>query len=146
MQTQAIRCGQTEIGIISHNGHEFAAMGSTVQGRSVTGYARIKDGIGILARWQGSTMTACRAWIAEQWWSEDGDVYAMVFALTGGRFIVGYSLGMGMLFRGELITGADESEANRAAISEAEYWMERDDEEQAEWDARQADDDDSEDD
>ena len=44
MQTRCERRGQLEIGIVTHNGHVFAAFGSSVNGRNVTGYTRHRNG------------------------------------------------------------------------------------------------------
>ena len=42
--TRHIRQGQIEIGIIEHEGHEFAAYGATVVRRDITGYIKFKSG------------------------------------------------------------------------------------------------------
>ena len=38
--TRSIRQGQIEIGIIEHEGHEFAAFGATVVRRDLSGYLK----------------------------------------------------------------------------------------------------------
>ena len=102
MTTRCERRGQLEIGIIDHEGHAFAAFGSSTQGHNVTGYTRLRNGQVSLTRWDGSTMLGCRSQVIRQFW--DGSL-AIVFRITNGRFIVGYALGDdGMLFRGELLT------------------------------------------
>ena len=109
--TRCERHGQIEIGIIEHSGREFVALGASVIGNHVTGYT-VFDGRDIrLTTWCGATMLACRTEVVEQYW--DGS-FALLFRLTRGRFIVGYSLGDGMLFRGELIED-DEDCARKTA-------------------------------
>ena len=55
------RRGQLEIGIVTHNGHVFAAFGSSVNRSQLTGYTRHNDGSISLTRWDGSTMLSCRS-------------------------------------------------------------------------------------
>ena len=43
MQTKCERRGQLEIGIVTHDGHVFAAFGSSVNGHNVTGYTRSRQ-------------------------------------------------------------------------------------------------------
>jgi hypothetical protein len=113
MNTYCVRNGQVEIGVINHEGHEFSALGATVVGCHVTGYTRLIHGDIILQTWCGKTMLACRSEIVERFWSGS---MAMLFRLTGGRFIIGYALGSdGMLFRGELLDGCTSDEA-RATV------------------------------
>ena len=112
MQTRCERKGQVEIGIIEHEGREFAAFGATVVGRSVTGYTRLVDGEVQLSTWCGQTMLATRSEVVERFWSGS---LALMFRLPRGRFICGYALAdHGMLFRGELFTG-DETDARSMA-------------------------------
>ena len=102
MQTWCERQGQVEIGAIEHEGHTFAALGASVQGRHVTGYTGLQRRDSFLSTWCGRTMLACRSEVVEEY--HDGPVVLM-FRLTKGRYIVGYALGeKGMLFRGELVT------------------------------------------
>ncbi|HBN74922.1 MAG TPA: hypothetical protein DD473_03690 [Planctomycetaceae bacterium] len=111
--TRCERQGQIEVGIIEHEGREFAALGASVVGRNITGYTK-EDRYGItLTSWCGKTMLDCRCEIVERYRS--GSI-ALMFRLKGGRFIVGYALGeSGMLFRGELIKGCEEDDARREA-------------------------------
>ena len=44
METRCERRGQLEIGIIDHDGHAFAAFGSSVNGHNVTAYTRLRNG------------------------------------------------------------------------------------------------------
>lgn len=137
MQSKSIQYGQTEIGIVSHDGHEFASLGASVQGSHVTGYLK-KTGrhsdYYSLTRFNGSTMLQCRSDYVETYNLEDGKTLAVVFHLTGGRFIVGYALGTGMLFRGELYdlssTHHEErtAEARRLACTISEDMIALDDE------------------
>lgn len=130
METRCERRGQGEIGIVTHNGHVFAAFGSGVNGHNVTGYTRHRNGRISLTRWDGSTMLACRSQVVRE--HHDGSV-AIVFRLTHGRFVVGFALGRnGMLFRGELLTDCDDQRARQEALAVAEHWSEIDAEDEAE--------------
>ena len=129
MTTRCERRGQLEIGIIDHDGHVYAAFGSSVNSHNVTGYTRLRNGRIRLTRWDGSTMLACRSQVVRE--HRNGSI-ALVFCLTNGRFIVGYALGDdGMLFRGELLTDCDEDRARHEALELAEYWSEIDAEDDA---------------
>lgn len=124
MKTYCVRQSQIEFGIIEHKGHEFTAMGSSVVGTDITGYTRLDKRHITLTTWFGKTMFDCRCEVIERLWSGS---LALMFRLPKGRFIIGYALGDdGMLFRGELLTGADESEARRAAVSNSHYFSELD--------------------
>src|SRR5947209_3011107 len=120
MNTHCKRQGQTEIGIIEHEGREFAALGATVNGRHLTAYTKVRDGYLTLGSWCGKTMLACRSEIAETF--NEGSC-VIIFSLTKNRFIVGYALAEdGMLFRGELLTGCTLEEAWQAAVRVADYF------------------------
>jgi hypothetical protein len=122
--TRSIRQGQIEIGIIEHNGHEFAALGATVVRRDITGYVKVKRGHFRLTRWDSGTMLACRSEVVERYWNGG---LALMFRLPKGKFIVGYALGDdGMLFRGELIDNCTEDEARHHCTMVANNWMEVD--------------------
>lgn len=122
--TRSIRQRQIEIGIIEHEGHEFAALGATVVRRDITGYIKFKSGHFWLATWAGGTMLDCRSEVVERFW--DGAL-VLLFRLPRSRFIVGYSLGNdGMLFRGELIDHCTEDEARHHCLMVAENWAELD--------------------
>jgi hypothetical protein len=112
--TRSERHGQTEIGIVSHEGREFAALGATVHGRDITAYTKLADGNIVLTTWCGKIMLDCRHEVVRR--HRDGSLI-LLYRLTNGRFIVGYALGdSGMLFRGELLTGSTDDEARRAAV------------------------------
>ena len=120
LETRCERRGQLEIGIVSHDGQVFAAFGSSVNGHTVTGYTRHRNGSISLARWDGRTMLACRSEVIRQF--HDGSI-ALVFRLTHRRLIVGYALGdEGMLFRGELLTDCDSDRARHEALTLADHW------------------------
>ena len=126
--TRSIRQGQIEIGIIEHEGHEFAAFGATVVRRDLTGYLKFKKGHFWLTTWAGGTMLDCRSEVVERFWCGG---LALVFRLPKNRFIVGYALGEdGMLFRGELIDGCTEDEARHHCVMVSENWLELDAEEE----------------
>ena len=122
--TRSLRQGQIEIGIIEHEGHEYAAYGATVVRRDITAYLKFKRGHFWLTTWSGTTMLDCRSEVVERYWNGG---LALMFRLPKGRFIVGYSLGDdGMLFRGELIDNCDEDEARHHCTMVANNWMELD--------------------
>lgn len=122
--TRSVRQGQIEIGIIEHNGTEYAAYGATVVRRDLTGYIKFKRNHFWLTTWSGGTMLDCRSEVVERFWNGG---LALMFRLPRGRFIVGYSLGNnGMLFRGELIDGCSEDDARRHCRMVAENWLEID--------------------
>jgi len=123
------RHGQHEVGIVSHEGREFAALGATIHGRDITAYTKLADGNIVLTTWAGKTMLACRSEVVRR--HRDGSL-VLVFRLTNGRFVVGYALGeSGMLFRGELLTGTTDDEARRAAVFIANLCAAFDDEDAA---------------
>ncbi|MBI1249346.1 hypothetical protein GC197_16065 [bacterium] len=117
--TRCERQGQIEIGIIEHEGREFSAFGASVVGRNITGYTKW-DRYGItLTTWCGKVMLDCRCEIVERYWSGS---LALMFRLPHGRFIIGYALGEGMLFRGELIDNCTDDDARRQAAYLAQFF------------------------
>ena len=135
MNTHCVRQGQVEIGIIEHEGHEFAAYGATIVGKDITAYTRLRnDDISLTTR-NGQTILASRSEVVETFC--DGSL-ALLFRLPRGRFLAGYALGDdGMLFRGELLDTCTAEEAKAAALATADYWAERDaEDEEAGWDGR----------
>lgn len=132
MQTSCVRQGQIEVATISHEGHEWSALGATVQGRSITGYTSLVGREVHITSWCCQTMLATRSEIVERFWS---GTLALMFRLPRGRFIVGYSLGDGMLFRGELLTDRIENEARRYALTVSECFAEIDAEDEEEFSA-----------
>jgi hypothetical protein len=127
--TRSERHGQTEVGIVSHEGREFVALGATVHGRDITAYTKLADGNIVLTTWCGKIMLGCRHEIVRR--HRDGSL-VLLYRLTRRRFVVGYALGdSGMLFRGELLTGSMDDEAQRAAIFIANMCASFDDEDAA---------------
>lgn len=122
--TRCERQWQIEIGIIKHEGQEYAALGSSVIGRNITGYTKAdRNGIK-LTTWCGKTMLDCRCEIVEQYWTGS---LALMFRLPHGRFIIGYALGdTRMLFRGELLDDCSDDDARRQAIHIAQHFSELD--------------------
>jgi len=121
--TRCERQGQIEIGVIEHEGREFAALGASVVGRNITGYTK-GDRYGItLTTWCGKTMLDCRCEIVERYWTGS---LALMFRLPRGRFIIGYALGDGMLFRGELIDNCNDDDARRQTAYLAQFFGELD--------------------
>ncbi len=129
MITSCERRGQVEIGVVDHDGHTYAAFGSSVSGHNVTGYTRNRNGCISLTRWDGSTMLGCRSQYIHKF--SDGSL-ALVFRMTHGRFLVGYALGDdGMLFRGELLTDCSNERAIQEALALTDYWSGIDAEDEA---------------
>ncbi len=110
--TRVVRQGQIEIGVIEHCGNEFAAFGSTISKRSITAYLKKDRGTFHLTRWNGEVMLACRCEVVKEFWCGS---MALLFRLPRSKYVVGYGLGDGMLFRGELIDGCDEETARSHA-------------------------------
>jgi hypothetical protein len=129
MQTSCVRSGQVEIGIIAHEGKEYAAIGASVVGRSLTAYTKSTHGEIHLTSWCGQTILACRSEVVERY--ADGSM-AIMFRLSGNQFIVGYAFADdGMLFRGELLRNGDEDDARYLARQLADDFaqLDADDEE-----------------
>jgi len=130
--TRCERQGQDEIGIINHEGHDFAALGACVHGREITAYTKLIHRQIVLTSWCGKTMLDCRNEVARKFRSGS---LAIVFRLTNGRFIVGYALEEnGMLFRGELLTNITDDEAKRAALRISDNFAQIDAEDEANFD------------
>lgn len=135
MNTRCIRQGQVEVGIIEHDGHEFAALGATIVGNQITAYTRLHNSNISLTTWNGQTMLVCRSEVVASYWDS---AMALVFRLPRGRFISGYALGDdGMLFRGELLDTGTLEEATTAAVAISDYYSEQDAEDaEADWDVQ----------
>lgn len=134
--TRSVRQGQIEVGIIEHDGHEYAAYGATVVKRDITAYLKFKRNHFWLTTWAGGTMLDCCSEVVERYWHGG---MAMMFRLPRGRFIVGYVIdGNGSLYRGELIDGCSEEEARHHCKMVAENWMELDAEDEAAFEAELA--------
>ena len=88
--TRTVRRGQVEIGIIEHEGHEYAAYGATICGREITGYVKFNRGHYWLTTWSGGTTLDCRSEVNERFWNGG---LALMFRLPRGRFVVGYASG-----------------------------------------------------
>jgi hypothetical protein len=140
MTTRVEQVGQCEVGTLTHKGREFSALGASVNGRHVTGYAdadKSTNGrtrgdvvaVGPLHRWAGVQVTRT-GWVVESYrCNEFGDTSAaVVFPVGRGRFIAGYLLvDGGSLFRGELQpAGTSRDDASYAAREESRIWIERD--------------------
>ena len=129
METRCERRGQVEVGIVTHDGHSYAAFGSSTNSHNITGYTRHNQGQISLTRWDGETMLASRSQVVRE--HRDGSI-SLMFCLTNGCYIVGYALGEGgMLFRGELLTDCDEDRARHEALELADYWSQIDAEDDA---------------
>jgi hypothetical protein len=66
MELVTVRRGQCEVGVITQDGHVYAAFGSSVSERNVTAYTRHRDGCLSLTRWHGCTMLACRSEVVRE--------------------------------------------------------------------------------
>jgi hypothetical protein len=130
MRTRCERHGQTEIGIIEHEGREFSALGANVNGPHIAVYTTRRNGQLVLTTWCGATMLSCRSSVIETFWT---GAFAVLFRLTGRRFIAGYSLGEGMLFRGELLVDFTEDDAKDKAMELSVYWAEADADDEAQF-------------
>jgi hypothetical protein len=120
MEIRCERRGQGEVGIVTHESRVFSAFGASVSGHNVTAYTLAEGNRIALTRWGGGMMLSCRSEVV--WDFHDGSM-ALMFRLTGGRFVVGYALGnRGMMFRGELLADCDDERARREAIGLSEYW------------------------
>ncbi len=129
MQTSCVRSGQVEVGIVTHEGNEFSAIGASVVGRSLTAYTKYTRGDIHLTSWCGQTVLACRSEVVQRYCD---DSLAILFRLTANQFIVGYALAdNGMLFRGELLRHGDEDDARYLACQLADHFaqLDADDEE-----------------
>ncbi|PHQ34816.1 hypothetical protein [Rhodopirellula bahusiensis] len=129
MQTNCVRSGQIEVGIITHEGKDFSSIGASVVGRTLTAYTRCTHGEIHLTSWCGQTILACRSEVVQRY---ADDSMAIMFRLTANRFIVGYALADdGMLFHGELLRHGDEDDARYLARQLADDFaqLDADDEE-----------------
>ncbi len=129
MQMRCERRGQCEVGIITHEGGIYAAFGASVQGHNITAYTGLHEGRMALKTWCGRVILSCRCEVVREY--NDGSL-ALVYRLTGGRFVVGYALGDdGTHFRGELLVDCDDERARHEAVALAEYWSTTDAEDDA---------------
>lgn len=129
MQTSCVRSGQVEFGIITHEGKDYAAIGASVVGRSLTAYTKLTRGEINLTSWCGQTILSCRSEVVQRY---ADDSIAIMFRLTANQFIVGYALAdNGMLFRGELLCHGDEDDARYLARQLSDHFaqLDADDEE-----------------
>jgi hypothetical protein len=135
MKSHCVKRGQTEIGIVEHEGREFVALGASVNGRDITAYINREGREITLQSWFGHAILACRSEIVETYRLDGDKTHALVFSLTHGRYVVGYALAdNGMLFRGELIDHCDFQEAAYQAKECSRRFMELDAEDQAQSD------------
>ena len=90
MQTNCVRQGQIEIGIIEHEGRRvfgtWAQPSSVATSPATPGKSTATSNSRLGA---AQTMLACRSEVVERYWSGS---LALMFRLTRGRFIVGYAL------------------------------------------------------
>lgn len=103
--------------------------------QDIAGYLKLKRGESsprravreteiCLTGWKGHVILDCRGLaVTRDLRAPDGPTYCCAFQLTHDRWIIGYALGNGMLFRGELRRGiTDLPDAIRDAEGIAEYW------------------------
>ena len=86
--TRSVRQGQIEIGIIEHDGHEFAALWGDRLRRDITAYLKFKRNHFWLTTWAGGTKLDCRSEVVERFW--DGGL-ALMFRFPRAGIIVGYA-------------------------------------------------------
>lgn len=101
MDTRSEQHGQVEVGIVSHEGREFAALGSVIDGDRITAYLG-KDGY--LTKWDGTVIGIYH--ITSSWRTPKSFVSGtmnQVYAKMDGQWYVGRSAGEGMLFRGRKV-------------------------------------------
>lgn len=123
MESRSEMRGQVEVATVIHEGREFAAVGSGVVGTNVAGYVtRLPGGRARMSRWSGETMLECRFVTVADY--KDG-AFAGYFALPRGRFVAGYGLGDGMIFRGEIGRGS-EANARDETAEQVECWDRKD--------------------
>lgn len=106
----------------------------------IAAYTKIVNGGYTLTGWHGDVKLIKRCKVVKTYRANEfGDTgEAIVFKLKGRKFIVGYTLGNGMLFRGELIECSDMEEAEEAedyAKELANYWLQVDAEDAEEFQA-----------
>jgi len=101
MDTRSEQHGQVEVGIVTHEGREFKALGSVVTDTYVTAYLG-KDGQ--LTNWNGETIGTYR--VTRTWrtpHSHYSSTMSQVYAAVNGKVYQGRSAGLGMLFNGRLV-------------------------------------------
>lgn len=109
----------------------------------VFGYVKLKDGKRTLTDWYGKkTILDCRSHRVDTYLNDGWSISeCLVFMLAKGRFVVGYSLGDGCLFRGEYFTpqyhGTPLDDAEYHAREVCRCWIEKDQEDDNEFLMRQ---------
>lgn len=134
LETRVEQRDQTELATVIQNGQEFTQLGASVNGTDVTGYVGkiAPDSLSsgrVLTNWQGRILCGnpYRYRVFRTYRDHNYEtVLACGWALTRSRWIVGYSLGDGMLFRGELLRCSDEDEASIEARALADRFMKLD--------------------
>jgi hypothetical protein len=138
MNSHSIQNGQTEVGIVEHSGQQFAALGSSTSGTHVTGY--LSHCNRMLTSWGGKVILSGRVEHHGSYRTAfDGDTAeGVVWWLSKNRAIAGYSLGAGMLFRGELLYGTPKEIIDQLQ-SDCEHWqqVDQDDHERDHWEQQQ---------
>ena len=107
MKTRTERDARGEIGIITHNGKDYAARGSEVTETYAIAYPG-KDGV--LTTWGGEAIGTWRAvasWPTPQSWI--GPRMYQIEAVINGRTYTGRGCGEGMLWRGKIKKGGRRS-------------------------------------
>ena len=99
METRTEQHGAIEVGIVVHEGREFSALGSVIDGERIAAYLG-KDGQ--LTKWNGEVLGTYR--ITRTWRTPRSYVSStmhQVYATVNGKTYTGRSAGEGMLFRGK---------------------------------------------
>jgi hypothetical protein len=102
--------------------------------KDVAAYANAN---GELTDWHGAVILSGRPATIKRYRLRDGETEAVVIRFGNcGRAIAGYSLGEGMLFRGELCYANEDAEQTARNVSE--YWIDRDAEDEQQFDYEQS--------
>jgi hypothetical protein len=101
MDTRSEQHGNVEVGVIVHEGREFKALGSVIDGGRIAAYL---GKAGQLTKWSGEvigTYQVTRTWRRPR--NYVSSTLSQVYATVEGKRYTGRSAGEGMLFRGKLV-------------------------------------------
>jgi len=100
METRTEQHGNTEVGIVTHNGKDYSALGSVITDSHITAYLG-KDGQ--LQKWDGTVIghyNIVTSWPVRSYVT--AHMY-QVEAWIGPRCYTGRSAGVGMVFNGKRV-------------------------------------------
>lgn len=101
MESRTEQHGNTEVGIVTHNGREFAALGSVIEPTHIVAY--LGKG-GQLTKWDGTVIghyNVVTTWPTPH--SYVSSTMSQVEAWVGPRCYTGRSAGEGMVFKGKRV-------------------------------------------